>query len=119
MDAARHAAGARGIREMQWYFDREDFAIVYKHSDKTIERLRDAHGKLIRRGHAYQRHGLDRVAAKADQTDPKPCEHCGKLRPVMLAMAGGNEHGEWWLCSYCWRNATTENAPQIEERDQP
>lgn len=33
---------------------------------------------------------------------PPSCEHCGKSRPVMVAMQPGRDGKTWFLCSKDW-----------------
>lgn len=68
-----HISSGHGIREAQWYFDRDDLSIVFRHSDKTIKRLRDEHSRLIKRstkrGHVLQRH-VDNAPAPRPRLPP-------------------------------------------------
>lgn len=98
LDAAQHVPSKTGIREMQWYFDREDFPIVYKHSDKTISEIRDAHSRQIRRNHAWQRHGVDRTSVAA----PSGCQRCGGTTECMHVVGPLDQPG-YRMCSTCWR----------------
>lgn len=110
-NARAHVPSGRGIREMQWYFDREDLSIVYKHSDKTIERLRREHSARIG-SHAWQRHG-----ARDQQPEPrrvsedvffslrtKPrnqCDRCERIAAITLLCE--DSKGQRILCSSCWK----------------
>ena len=117
-DPRLHTPSTRGIQEMQWYFDREDFSIIYKHSDKTIEHLRRAHRRLIG-GHAMQRHGsAHSLTPFRDDSDPLPCDSCGarydtKTPSIFMQMAPGRDGKPWWLCLSCWR---TERPTHTEKR---
>lgn len=118
-----HIPSRTGIREMQWYFDRDEFPIVYKHEKRTIERLRKEHSRLLG-GHASQRHG-DRLAATSDPAflkswgawaerrpgfKPGSCSRCGATPHALIAMEPGDARsigGEqalapWFLCQPCW-----------------
>lgn len=106
-----HIPSGRGIQEVQWYFDREDLSIVYKHSDRTIERLRKEHSRLIG-GHTQQRHGLDRFPPKptVKLQEPAPpesgkCYHCLAQRAIMIAFEAKDRAGNpisGLLCRSCW-----------------
>lgn len=110
---SRHISGRTGITESQWYFDRDDLSIVYRHSDKTIERLRKKHRELIG-GHTLQRHGLTRrPRAKpvqlADDHPRDTCDDCGDSAKKGLSFIAltvedflGNERV---VCSKCWRES--------------
>lgn len=109
-NARAHVPSGRGIREMQWYFDREDLSIVYKHSDKTIERLRREHSKLIG-SHARQKH-LGRMTAPrplisdddfmaARKAPRNLCDRCSKTADITLLVE--DCVGKRIICSSCWK----------------
>jgi hypothetical protein len=102
-----HVANGRGIREPQWYFDRDDFSIVYRHSNKTIETLRREHSRLIKEPHVHRRHGqaIDgSIVASglltAGKTDRK-CQHCGRQDGTMFRVARPGVDSP--MCGECWR----------------
>lgn len=83
VDARSHVHQGGGIREMQWYFDRDDFSTVYRHSDKTIEKLRDEHARLLRPGkpsHALNRHVLNAPSPEPMQKRLRVCGPIGYTR---------------------------------------
>ena len=100
--AAKHVPPPTGIKEMQWYFDREDLSIVYEHSKRTIDRLRDEHAKKIRRGHVFRRHGAVREEA------PRPCRICGLTTPDMFSVGKLDDVSDRFeMCATCWRSVRT------------
>jgi hypothetical protein len=104
VSAAKHLAPKKGIREMQWYFDRDDFAIVYRHDSKTVEHLQREHSRLIG-GHAWQRHMSRQVLPRnlfKDDHLRSPCSFCGEHRTIMFTVE--DSKGERIACSPCWRS---------------
>lgn len=108
VDRDKHtASNDNGIREPQWYFDRDDFETRYQIDKRTIEQIRS------KRGHALRRHGLDRetVASPAPAEYPlPPCADCGKTTTVMFTMHPGRDGQPWRLCSRCWRSSVEDKA---------
>lgn len=85
-----HIPGKNGIREPQWYFDRDDFSIVYRHSNKTTERLQREHRRLIG-GHTQRRH------VNNEHVTSSACLHCGRTTECMYSVT------EYRLCQACFR----------------
>lgn len=129
----QHVPFGRGIQEAQWYFDREDLSIVYKHSDKTIERLRREHSRLLggKQSHTQRRHGLDRFANPPPQRiEPAPpesgkCYRCLDQRAIMIAFEGEDFTGrpiKGLLCKDCWAFAKSKeriDAPATSASKEP
>ncbi len=109
-NARAHIPSGRGIKEMQWYFDREDFSIVYKHSDRTIERLRREHSKRIG-SHAWDKHAGSGTAASRSVSDDlfestrkrphNQCDRCDQFAAITLLCE--DSKGKRIICSSCWR----------------
>ena len=112
-----HVPNLRGIREMQWYFDRDDFTIVYRHSSRTIDTLRREHSRRIG-GHAWSRHafGAGAVDPIALPGTPAPCGHCGAFDNAKTVFVVGNldkPSDRFVLCDACWHTGVT---PELSKR---
>lgn len=113
VDLARHAPPSSGIRDAQWYFNRDDFEIRCKLDDKTIVGLRETRAQL-RDGHAMRRHGSKREAPPPPKPrrgfdvveGPRVCDCCGKSPRFMIEMEPGRDNTSWWLCFGCWRHGS-------------
>lgn len=116
--ASKHIPSGKGIKEMQWYFNRDDFSIVYKHSDKTIDRLRRAHSKLFRPGHVYDRHGSDRTP-RAPTVESHRCRNCGIPIVGCIFTVGSLDGGgdRVVMCGTCWRSGA--QAAPLTPSDRP
>lgn len=113
-NSALHVAPGRGICEMQWYFDREDLTIVYKHNDKTISKLRNEHSRLIR-GHAMQRHGTQRSPRVLHDDDARAiCQQCGRSSSDSAFFIAFTIHDRFGndsvICGKCWREFYRDGA---------
>lgn len=103
-NAPKHIPQSRGIKEMQWYFDREDLSIVYRHSDKTIANLRRSHSRQMRPGHIWERHGSDRTPSPKVMSLDDPCGRCSKTTPDMFSVGAlDGSDGCFRMCATCWR----------------
>jgi hypothetical protein len=116
-NAAKHTHVGGGIREMQWYFDRELLSIEYTHSDKTITKLRQAHDRLMRRGHALRRHvDNEPTPARSESLSliGAACQACGKRTECMHRVGPLDENrDDYILCAPCWRSGevVSQEAP--------
>ncbi len=45
------------------------------------------------------------AAASSTASDPSTsCEHCGKMKRMMVAMVPGKDGVRWFLCPRCWED---------------
>jgi len=109
-----HISPSHGIREMQWYFDREEFPVAYKHSDRTVQRLRDASQKL-QRGHVWGRHTESKPKAKIVLSADHPRDRCDICNDCaanhkfgFVALTIEDRIGERVVCAACWVKLSRE-----------